>query len=245
MLAEAIRFEWRRVLRFFPTVFFALAFPVMMLVLFGSIFGNEPTDFFDGLGTVDVTVPAYMGLVIAVTGLTSLPLTMAEYRDKGVLRRLLVTPANPLTLLLAQLVVNVTLTLVGLVLLVLVGAVFFDLHMAANWAAFVPLLLLVLGSTFSIGFLIAAWAPNERTATSVAMLVYFPMIFLSGATFPLEMMPEGLRTGAKVLPLTWGVDLLQSAWIEDATVNWVLGVAVLAGTAVVCSLLSVRFFRWG
>lgn len=244
MLAEAIRFEWRRVLRFFPTVFFALAFPVMMLVIFGSVFGNEPTDFFDGLGTVDVTVPAYMGLVIAVTGLTSFPLTMAEYRDKGVLRRLLVTPASPMTLLLAQLVVNVVLTVAGLALLVLVGAAFFDLHMAASWAAFVPLLLLVLVSTFSIGFLIAAWAPNERTATSVAMLVYFPMIFLSGSTFPVEMLPDSVLTVTKVLPLTWGVDLLQGAWIEGATVNWALGIAILAGTTVVCSLLSVLFFRW-
>ena len=244
MLAEAIRFESRRAVRLFPTVFFSLAFPVMMLAIFGSIFGNEPTDFFDGLGTVDVTVPAYMALVIAVTGLTSLPLTMAEYRDKGVLRRLLVTPASPLTLLLAQLVVNVALTLMGLALLVLVGVAFFDLHLAHNWAAFVPALLLVLVSTFSIGLLIAAWAPNERTATTIAMLVYFPVIFLSGATFPLEMMPEGVRTGAKVLPLTWGVDLLQGAWIEGATVNWALGVAVLAGTTIVCLLLSVRFFSW-
>lgn len=244
MLAEAIRFESRRAFRLFPTVFFSLAFPVMMLAIFGSIFGNEPTDFFDGLGTVDVTVPAYMALVIAVTGLTSLPLTMAEYRDKGVLRRLLVTPASPLILLLAQLVVNVALTLMGLALLVLVGVAFFDLHLAHNWAAFVPALLLVLVSTFSIGLLIAAWAPNERTATTIAMLVYFPVIFLSGATFPLEMMPEGVRTGAKVLPLTWGVDLLQGAWIEGATVNWALGVAILAGTTVVCLLLSVRFFSW-
>ncbi|MDE0236341.1 MAG: ABC transporter permease [bacterium] len=244
MLAEAIRFEWRRVLRVFPVVFFALAFPMMMLVIFGSVAGNEPTDFFDGLGTVDVTVPAYMGLVIAVTGLTSFPLTMAEYRDKGVLRRLLVTPASPMTLLVAQLVVNVMLTVVGLVLLVLVGAVFFDLHMAASWAAFVPLLLLVLVSTFSIGFLIAAWAPNERAATSVAMLVYFPMIFLSGSTFPVEMLPDSVLTVTKVLPLTWGVDLLQGAWIEGATVNWALGIAILAGTTVVCSLLSVLFFRW-
>ena len=244
MLAEAIRFEWRRVLRFFPTVFFSLAFPVMMLAIFGSIFGNEPADVFDGLGTVDVTVPAYMGMVIAVTGLMSFPLTMAEYRDKGVLRRLLVTPTSPMTLLLAQLVVNVALTVMGLVLLVLVGAVFFDLHMAANWAAFVPLLLLVLVSTFSIGFLIASWAPNERTATTVAFLVYFPVIFLSGATYPLELMPEVMQAIAKVLPLTWGVDLLQGAWIESASPNWTLGIAILAGTTVVCSALSARFFRW-
>ena len=197
MLAEAVRFEWRRVWRFFPTVFFALAFPVMLLALFGSIFGNEPTDFFDGLGTVDVSVPAYLALVIAVTGLTSFPLTMAEYRDKGVLRRLLVTPASPLTLLLAQLVVNVLLTVIGLALLVLEGVVFFDLHLAANWAAFVPVFLLVLVSTFSIGLLIASWAPNERTATMVAMLVYFPMIFLSGATLPVEMRLFAFEVGVR------------------------------------------------
>ena len=131
------------------------------------------------------------------------------------LRRLLVTPASPLTLLLAQLVVNVVLTIMGLALLVLEGAVFFDLHMAANWAAFVPVFLLVLVSTFSIGLLIASWAPNERTATMVAMLVYFPVIFLSGAALPLELMPEALQTAVKVLPLTWGVDLLQGAWIES------------------------------
>ena len=244
MLAEAVRFEWRRVLRFFPTVFFSLAFPVMLLALFGSIFGNDPTDFYDGLGTVDVSVPTYMALVIAVTGLMSFPLTMAEYRDKGVLRRLLVTPASPLTLLLAQLVVNVMLTIMGLALLVLEGALFFDLHMADNWAAFVPVVLLVLVSTFSIGFLIASWAPNERTATMVAMLVYFPLIFLSGATLPIELMPEVLQNATKVLPLTWGVDLLQGAWVEGAAPNWTLGIAILAGTTVVCSSLSIRFFRW-
>ena len=244
MLVEAVRFEWARVLRFFPTVFFSLAFPVIMLAIFGSIFGNEPVDVFDGLGTVDLTVPAYMGMVIAVTGLMSLPLTMAEYRDKGVLRRLLVTPASPMTLLLAQFVVNMALTVMGLVLLVLVGAIFFDLHMAANWAAFVPLLLLVMVSTFSIGFLIASWAPNERTASTIAFLVYFPVIFLSGATYPLELMPEAIQTIAKAVPLTWGIDLLQGAWIESADAKWALGIGILAGTTVVCSALSTRFFRW-
>lgn len=244
MLVEAIRFEWRRALRFFPTVFFSLVFPVMLLAIFGSIFGNDPVDFFDGLGTVDITVPAYMALVIAVTGLTSLPMTMAEYRDKGVLRRLLVTPASPLTLLLAQFVVNVVLTIVGLVLLVLVGAIFFDLQMAANWGVFVPVFLLVLVATFSIGLLIASWAPNERTATTVAMLVYFPLIFLSGAALPVELMPDVLQIAVKVLPLTWGVDLLQGAWIETAAPNWTLGIFILTGTTVVCSLLSIRFFRW-
>ena len=104
MFLEAVRFEQARILRFFPTVFFSLAFPVMMLLIFGSVYGNEPSDLFGGLGTIDASVPSYMMLVVAVTGLMSFPLTLAEYRDRGVLRRLRVTPASPLTLLMAQLV---------------------------------------------------------------------------------------------------------------------------------------------
>ena len=245
MFLEACRFEGLRLLRSFPTVFFSLAFPVMMLVLFGSAYGNEGNDLFDGLGTVDVTVPAYMALVVAVTGLMSLPLTLAEYRDRGVLRRLRLTPISPLNLLLAQLIVNVLLTLVGIGLLVFVGAIFFDLTLAANWAIFLPLLALSVLSIYSIGLLIASWAASERTAVLVASLVYFPMIFVSGSTMPSALLPESLRAVAKGLPLTWAVELLQGAWIADVSPNWTLGIIVLAGTAALCSTLAVRLFRWG
>lgn len=68
-----VRFEWRRTRRNFAPVFFALAFPVLMLCMFGGIYGNEPSEQFDGRGTVDMSVPAYLVLVVAVTGLMSFP----------------------------------------------------------------------------------------------------------------------------------------------------------------------------
>src|SRR5215813_11651172 len=92
--------------RNFPPLFFGLAFPVMLLALFGGIYGNKPAAQFGGLGTVDVSVPAYVALVLAVAGLTSFPLGMVEYRSRGFLRRLRATPARPSTFLVAQLVVN-------------------------------------------------------------------------------------------------------------------------------------------
>ena len=136
------------------------------------------------------------------------------------------------------------LTIVGVVLLVMTGVIFFSLTMAVSWGTFVPVFVLSVVSTFSIGFLVASWASNERSATLFANLVYFPMIFLSGATIPLELFPEPMQTAAKVLPLTWAIELLRATWTESVDPNWTTGVVVLVGTTLVCSTMAIRFFRW-
>src|SRR4030042_4701591 len=76
-------------------LFFPLAYAPMMLVLFASIYGNEPSEMFGGLGTVDVSVPAYIGLIIISVGLMSIPIATARSREAGVLRRFRVTPLSP------------------------------------------------------------------------------------------------------------------------------------------------------
>src|SRR5688572_17159607 len=104
MFTDVVVFETKRMLRNFPSLFFGLAFPVMVLAIFGGIYGNEPSDFWDGRGTVDMSVPAYVALVVAVSGLMSFPLGMVEYRSRGFLRRLKATPAQPGLFLAAQVI---------------------------------------------------------------------------------------------------------------------------------------------
>src|SRR5512137_823438 len=96
--------------------FFTLAFPLMMLFLFGSIYGNEPTPMFGGYGTIDISVPAYTAMIVATTGLMGLTITMAAYRETGVLRRLRTTPVSPLVILAAQVIVLFLMTSFGMVL---------------------------------------------------------------------------------------------------------------------------------
>src|SRR5512136_2903138 len=79
--------------------FFTLVFPLMMLFIFGSIYGNIPSQYFNGLGTVDISVPAYTAMIIATTSLLGLTITITSYREKGILRRLRTTPINPMTVL--------------------------------------------------------------------------------------------------------------------------------------------------
>jgi len=68
---------------------------------------------------------------------------------------------------------------------------------------------------FSIGFLIAAIAPNNRAASAIAFSLYFPMLFLSGATMPLQMMPKFIADISRFIPLTYCVEILQGTWMGD------------------------------
>ncbi|HWG99757.1 MAG TPA: ABC transporter permease [Pilimelia sp.] len=244
MFTSVLTFETRRMLRNFPPLFFGLAFPVMVLAVFGGIYGNEPSAQWGGLGTVDVSVPAYVGLVVAVAGLMSFPLGMVEYRSRGFLRRLRATPARPGQFLVAQVLVNAAVSALGIALLVTVGFVGYDLRAPEHPWAFAGVALLSAAAMFGIGMVIAALARSEQAAIVVANIVYFPMIFLTGATVPLELMPDAMRRISDALPLTYAVEALQWAWLDRGGDSLGLALGVLGGTLALCAAVSAWLFRW-
>ena len=224
--------------------FFTLVFPLMMLFLFGTIYGNEPSEYFNGYGSVDVSVPAYTAMIIGTTGIIGLTITMSTYREKGILRRLRVTPLRPQVILFAQVTVFFLMTLAGMLLLILAGNVVYNLRFDGNILSVVLAFVLSSLSFFSLGFVLAAVLPNARTAQVVGMAIFYPMLFLSGAGMPLEILPEGVRNFSKFLPLTHVVTLLRGLWIGDAWSQHNTEVIVLLGLLVVGVLISVKTFRW-
>ncbi|RME44362.1 MAG: ABC transporter permease [Caldilineae bacterium] len=224
--------------------FFTLAFPLMMLFLFGSIYGNDPTPFFGGYGTVDVSVPAYTALIIATSGLLTLTINMASYREQGILRRLRAAPLRPHIILSAQVTVLFAMTVVGMGLLILAGKGVYHLRFDGNpWSVLVAFVLSSL-SFFAMGFVLAGLFPTARTAQVVAMVLFYPMIFLSGATLPMEVLPAGIRRAAQVLPLTHVVTLLRGLWLGEGWGDHLREVGILLALLVVCVLISARTFRW-
>jgi ABC-2 type transport system permease protein len=224
--------------------FFTLVFPLMMLFLFGSIYGNTPTPYFNGRGTVDISVPAYTAMIIATTGLVGLTITIAAYRENGVLRRLRTTPISPLTVLTAQVIVLFMMTMLGMLLLIIAGRLVYHLRFEGNALSVLVGFVLSCLSFFALGFVLAGLMPTARTAQVVGMVILYPMLFLSGAGFPRELLPESIKKISTFLPLTYVVTLLRGLWVGDAWRLHTTEVLVLLGMLVMGVLISIKTFRW-
>jgi ABC-2 type transport system permease protein len=225
-------------------LFFTIAYAPMMLVLFGSIYGNEPVQMFGGRGTIDVSVPAYIGLIIISVGLMSIPIAVSSARESGALRRYRTTPLSPAVYLAADVLVYFLMTLLGVILLVAVGRIGYGMQFDGNVFSVLAGFGLSALAVFACGYLIAGLAPTARLAQTAGMVIAFPMMFLSGATFPLQIMPEGVRAVSKFLPVTHVVTLLQGLWKGDSWGGHTTEALVLAGVLAVAVIISARTFRW-
>jgi ABC-2 type transport system permease protein len=224
--------------------FFTLVFPLMMLFLFGSIYGNTPTPMFGGYGTVDISIPAYTAMIIATTGLMGLTITLAANRENGVLRRLRTTPISPFIILAAEVIVMFLMTSLGMLLLILAGKLVYHVRFEGNALSVIAGFSLSCLSFFSLGFILAGLAPTARTAQVVGMVMLYPMLFLSGAGFPRELLPEAIKKISNYLPLTYVVNLLRGLWIGEAWSLHLTEVIVLVILLVVGVMVSIKTFRW-
>ena len=225
-------------------VFFVLVFPLMMLFLFGSIYGNKPVPFFGGVGYVDTAVPAFTAMIIATSGLITLTIQVASYREKKILRRLRATPLRPQAILSAQVITVFLMTVLGMILLLAAGKWVYGLRFSGSaFNVFIAFTLCSL-SFFVLGFVLAGFFSTARTAQAAAMVIFYPMLFISGAAIPLEVLPETLRNYARVLPLTHVVTLLRGLWIGNGWSDHLTEVIFLTVMLVLGLIISAKTFRW-
>jgi ABC-2 type transport system permease protein len=174
----------------------------------------------------------------------STSMTMSTYREKGVLRRLRTTPVSPLVVLVAQVIVVFAMTCLGMLLLVAAGKLVYNVGFEGN--AFSLLGGFVLGSLsfFGIGFILAGVMPTARSAWIVGMVLLYPMLFLSGAFFTVELLPAAVQKVSAVMPLTYVVNLLRGLWAGEPWGAHLLDVGVLVAMLLLGVIVSARTFRW-
>lgn len=230
--------------REYIALFFTIVFCPMLLVIFGNIYGNDPTPIFNNLGTVDISIPSYIGLVFAGSGFISMPVSVASSKERGELRRYQMTPISPILYLFTDVMLYFIVSVIGMLLLMGIGYFGWGAKFNGN------VLLLILGfivsglSIFSIGLTIAAVSKNAKVSQALGMVVGFPMMFLSGAGMPLEMMPTAIKEISKYLPLSYSVSSMRAIWV-GAKFNEIQGdILIMLGIATVFILVTFFTFRW-
>jgi ABC-2 type transport system permease protein len=224
--------------------FFTLAFPTMLILIFGAMYGNDPSPIFDGLGSMDVSMPAYSALILGTIGLLSVPITTAGYRQQGVLRRFRATPMHPLTYIVSDLLTNLAMTILGMALLFTVGWLLYRVQFGGNILLLLFAVILSGLAMSSMGYLIASIASGARVAQVIGMVIFYPMMFLSGAGMPIELLPPSVQRVSDFLPLTYVARLLRGLWFGEPLVDHLLEVVVLVVILVIFGGAAARYFRW-
>lgn len=218
--------------------------PLGLLVGFGTSDGmREPLPELGGLTALDaVIVPIALVLVVTMLPLQVFPVTLATYREQGVLRRMRTTPVHPVAVLAAQLAVHLSLLVASLALTAVVATTAFGV--AAPRHVGLALAALGLGalSLYGLGTAIASSAGKASTATALGMGAFFPQLLLGGLMVPADQLPDLLARIGEFTPVGATMAMLQAAWTGadvDPRHSAVLGV---------WTLLTVGFagsrFRW-
>jgi ABC-2 type transport system permease protein len=217
--------------------------PVALVIGFGLIpgFGQPQKSLSDQIGT-EYIASLGVAIVLATLGLNGVPMVIGQYRERGILRRLGVTPVRPLTLLVAKMAVWAASAILSVALVIAVVRIAFHVPTPAAPGWFALSVLLGIGSVFALGMVAAAAAPTARSAAGLGWLLFFPNMFLAGIYFPTEEMSSTMRQIGNFTPLGSALHAVRDSWMGLDPRPEYLG--IMAAYAVILGALAVRFFRW-
>lgn len=232
---------------------FTLLFPILLLVILGSIFGGTV----EGT-TVDFKQVFIAGIVAAgvmSVAFSGLAINIALERDSGMLRRLASSPMPKSAYFIGKIVrVGITVLLETVVLLAIAVAAF-GLKLPADADRWLTLIwVLVLGS-ISCSLMAVAYSsliPNSGSAAAIVTPPFIALQFISGVFFPFSQLPDWMQTVSSFFPLKWMAQGFRYVFLPDSfqavepAANWELGrIALVLGIwAVAMLIVSLLTFRW-
>ena len=158
---------------------------------------------------IDFLLPGIIAMAIMQMSIFSVSFVFADYKEKGILKRLMATPMRPYQFVAANIITRLLVALAQTAILMAIGVFFIKTQIIGSY----PLIFLIstLGGIMflGLGFVISGIAKTVETVPALANVVAFPMLFLSGIFFPIEAMPDLLRNVVQFLPLTYFANSLR------------------------------------
>lgn len=217
---------------------FVILMPLVFFFLYAGVFAKS----------VPRTVGFYLGPVLALNVMGSfwgLSATLVMFREQGILRRFHVAPVTASDLLASSIVANYVMTLPIVFVELLLAKYFFHVPSIGNPLTLFVLISLGVISFGSLGLVVASVTNTMQETQVINQLLWLPLIFLSGATFPLAYLPKTVQRFGLFLPATYLVNGLQQTVVNSATLwSRYAEILSLACWAALTFFLSAQLFRW-
>ncbi|HEX2111311.1 MAG TPA: ABC transporter permease [Gaiellaceae bacterium] len=242
LFIRELRTDQRLFWRSREAAFFTFLLPIILLVLLGSVYGDE--DDIEGIRAGTYLLAGLLGYGVVSTAFASLAISLVIRRESGVLKRIRGTPL-PTTVYLAALLAS-TLVIVALeaAAQLAVGRLVLDAGWPTEPGALA--LALVLGSLSfaALGLALTGAIRSAEGSSAVVNAVYLPATFICGVFFSVDSLPRLLEALAGLLPLTYLLELIRDAFTAGRLEASSEALAVLAGWGALGALLALRTFRW-
>jgi ABC-2 type transport system permease protein len=195
------------------------------------------------LTNIDFYIPGVTAAFIMTNGVIGLTSNTSEFKRRGVIKRLSLTPLSKMDWIIGNILSQTLLNLLLTAMMLVLGWVIFNVRIIPDAFA---ILLIFLGSVMfsGIGMLLSGLVKDVEAASAIGNAIAFPMMFLSGTYFPLEIMPSYLQTFAKIPPLTYFSEGLRYAMIYNYPEGTYVNIAIVAALAVGFIIVGSLVTKW-
>jgi ABC-2 type transport system permease protein len=197
------------------------------------------------LRSVNYMIPGLVGIVMVFIATMLTAIAIVRERERGTMEQLLVTPANPMEIILGKMVPYMVVAFFDFILVIVCGRYIFDVPLAGN-----PFLLVLMGIAFllvclGMGLLISTVSHTQQQAMQMAVFALVPQILLSGFIFPLTAIPWAVRWIAYLAPLTYFLPISRGIFMRGEGLSdlWLWAVILVGYAVVILSLAAWRFRR--
>jgi ABC-2 type transport system permease protein len=228
--------------------FFTVALPIIFLVIFATVFGNDTTTV-AGHEIKETTyyVPNIGALAIVSAALQSLVFSVVVQRESGILKRRRATPVTPAALILGRALSAVVVAYASFALLAVIGRVAYGATIPGRTLPAVVVAVGVGAIAFAcMGFAFASFVKDEDAAAPTLQAILLPLFFISGVFIPADTVPAGVLAVGKVFPIYHLAQALLIPYDPHTTgAGFAWGhLAVVVAWGVVGLVVALRRFSW-
>ncbi len=197
------------------------------------------------LGYVQFLLPGVLAISVMISAVIGLATVLVNWRQRGILRRLKLTPMPLSEFLASRIVASLVVSVIQVAVLIAFGAIAFGIHISTTAWVSVPVALAGALCFLAMGMAVGSLVSAAETADAVTNVITNPMMFLSGTFIPVSSMPAVLQSVARVLPLYYLANGLRDTIVRGEGFGQVwTDIAILVGLAICLFAISVRTFRW-